>query len=168
MTGDGALSVLAYTPSLSLPLVSFFLTQRVRVVTQFVCMQVVFSLGSTVPNEGSVKGSRPPHSLRLIRRIDFKKKTRKTHFCYTQNSRWYCFWPTLSTSRTLPVGQWEFLMRPMELEVSEAWNNLNISCLHLVAWFLFTLETPIVFYHEHRIWVIIRGFLLQFLDFELN
>ena len=36
-----------------------------------------FSRGSTAPNEGSVKGSRPPHSLRLIRRIDSKKKKKK-------------------------------------------------------------------------------------------
>ena len=61
-------------------------------------------------------------------------------------------------------------MRLMELEVSEAWNNHNIFCLHLVARFLFTLEILIVFYNDHRIWVLIRGFLpyLQFLDFKLN
>ena len=33
-------------------------------------------------------------------------------------------------------------MRFMKLEVSEAWNNHNIFCLHLVAQFLFTLENP--------------------------
>jgi len=33
----------------------------------------------------------------------------------------------------LPFGRWEILMRIMELEVSEAWNNHNIFCLHLVA-----------------------------------
>jgi len=44
-------------------------------------------------------------------------------------------------------------MRLMELEVSEAWNNHNIFCLHLVARFLFTLEILIVFYNDHRMWV---------------
>jgi len=72
VTGDGGLSVLAYTTSLSLRLVSFFLIQRVRVSHSLYV--VGFFWGSTAPNEGSVKGSRAPHSLRLIRRIDSKKK----------------------------------------------------------------------------------------------
>jgi len=90
--------------------------------------------------------SRAAYSLCLSRAINiitqFSKCQLTKTFCYTQNSQWYCFWPTLFTSRTLPFGQWEILMHLMELEVSEAWNNPNIFCLDLVARFLFTLENP--------------------------
>jgi len=70
-------------------------------------------------------------------------------FCYTQNSLWNCFWPTLSTSRTLPFGHWE----TADFEQGENFGKLP-QAFQIIKNMLMTLTT----HHLHpRWWMEWRG-----------